>query len=119
MVAQADPVAVRVANVERVLGASIDRNPGLVETRLPGGEVIDGEREDVTRAARRPIAEKPQLEHQHGLAGAEPERARPRAFEVPPQDRQAEEAGVERRRALEVGHAQREVMDAHAYLREA
>ena len=112
-------MAVRVLDVERVRGAPPDRAARGREPRFPCTQVVHGEREQVAGTRRGAVSGERSLQHQHGVARAQPNRAKTGFAFVAAQDLELQHAGIERERALDVGDAQRDVVDTHAGVGEA
>lgn len=114
MRAETDPMLVGVAEVEGVFGLAVQGNSRLGQARAPRAQVVDREGEEVSRAFRRAPPGNLKLEHQQSLPRFHPDRAQTAlGGAVPSQLAEAQHFAVEPSRALKVGGAEGEVVEAH------
>ena len=104
-------MAIGIAEVEGVLRAIFDGDPGSSEAFLEGREVVCGQGEQVARARALALPAQALFQHEHDVAGPQPHRAQARSVSFPAQLGKAEEAGVEGRRTVRVGDAQGKVVE--------
>ena len=105
-------MAVRVAQVERVRGAVVDRDPRRGQALLPGGQGVDREHQHVARARVGPGT----AQAVSSIRIASPARSQIERRRPPSSKRRSSgkpsTPGVERGGARAVGDAQRQVVDA-------